>query len=397
MNKISARLGRVEYAIRDIILHAREYQKKGNKLLYLNIGDPVAFDFKTPIHIKNALIDALNDNNDYYTESEGWPELRQSIVNKESGRKGLDLTSSDILVTNGVSEGLDMVMGSIIEEKDEILLPGPYYPPYSSYAKFYGASIKEFKILDNGHPDIDDVRKKINEKTKAICLINPSNPTGEIFDLKGLQSIIDIASENNLYIICDEIYDEIVFDDAFYAIGRVAKDAPVILLNGFSKTYCMTGLRCGYICMNNSSRQLDPLRENIFKLSRVRIASNFPVQIAANAALNGPQDHIPKMVQKLKKRRDLVTKRLNEFEGVSCRKPKGAFYVFPKIDLDNKWQSDLDFVLDMLNSTGVLTVHGSGFGTSGSNHFRIVYLPQESELDEAMNKMSLFLQGKIGN
>lgn len=397
MNKISARLGRVEYAIRDIILHAREYQKKGNKLLYLNIGDPVAFDFKTPIHIKNALIDALNDNNDYYTESEGWPELRQSIVNKESGRKGLDLTSSDVLVTNGVSEGLDMVMGSIIEEKDEILLPGPYYPPYSSYAKFYGASIKEFKILDNGHPDIDDVRKKINEKTKAICLINPSNPTGEIFDLKGLQSIIDIASENNLYIICDEIYDEIVFDDAFYAIGRVAKDAPVILLNGFSKTYCMTGLRCGYICMNNSSRQLDPLRENIFKLSRVRIASNFPVQIAANAALNGPQDHIPKMVQKLKKRRDLVTKRLNEFEGVSCRKPKGAFYVFPKIDLDNKWQSDLDFVLDMLNSTGVLTVHGSGFGTSGSNHFRIVYLPQESELDEAMNKMSLFLQGKIGN
>lgn len=397
MNKISARLGRVEYAIRDIILHAREYQKKGNKLLYLNIGDPVAFDFKTPIHIKNALIDALNDNNDYYTESEGWPELRQSIVNKESGRKGLDLTSSDILVTNGVSEGLDMVMGSIIEEKDEILLPGPYYPPYSSYAKFYGASIKEFKILDNGHPDIDDVRRKINEKTKAICLINPSNPTGEIFDLKGLQSIIDIASENNLYIICDEIYDEIVFDDAFYAIGRVAKDAPVILLNGFSKTYCMTGLRCGYICMNNSSRQLDPLRENIFKLSRVRIASNFPVQIAANAALNGPQDHIPKMVQKLKKRRDLVTKRLNEFEGVSCRKPKGAFYVFPKIDLDNKWQSDLDFVLDMLNSTGVLTVHGSGFGTSGSNHFRIVYLPQESELDEAMNKMSLFLQGKIGN
>lgn len=397
MNKISARLGRVEYAIRDIILHAREYQKKGNKLLYLNIGDPVAFDFKTPIHIKNALIDALNDNNDYYTESEGWPELRQSIVNKESGRKGLDLTSSDVLVTNGVSEGLDMVMGSIIEEKDEILLPGPYYPPYSSYAKFYGASIKEFKILDNGHPDIDDVRRKINEKTKAICLINPSNPTGEIFDLKGLQSIIDIASENNLYIICDEIYDEIVFDDAFYAIGRVAKDAPVILLNGFSKTYCMTGLRCGYICMNNSSRQLDPLRENIFKLSRVRIASNFPVQIAANAALNGPQDHIPKMVQKLKKRRDLVTKRLNEFEGVSCRKPKGAFYVFPKIDLDNKWQSDLDFVLDMLNSTGVLTVHGSGFGTSGSNHFRIVYLPQESELDEAMNKMSLFLQGKIGN
>jgi aspartate/methionine/tyrosine aminotransferase len=291
-----------------------------------------------------------------------------------------------------------MVMGSIIEEKDEILLPGPYYPPYSSYAKFYGASVKEFQILDDGAPDVDDIQKKINEKTKAICLINPSNPTGEVFDLKGLKSIIDIASENNIYIICDEIYDEIVFDnDAFCPIGRVAKDAPVILLNGFSKTYCMTGLRCGYICMNRGSRQLDPLRESIFKLARVRIASNFPVQIAANAALNGPQDHINEMLQKLHKRRNLVTKRLNELDGVSCKIPKGAFYVFPKIELDNKWHNDLDFVLDMLNSTGVLTVHGSGFGAIGSGHFRIVYLPQENELDEAMDKISLFLQGKRKN
>ena len=384
----------MEYAIRDIILHAREYQKTGKKILYLNIGDPVAFDFKTPLHIKNALIDALNNDYDYYTDSEGWPDLRQSIVEKESNKKGLDLTSSDVLVTNGVSEGLDMVMGSIIEENDEILLPGPYYPPYSSYAKFYGANISEFKILDDGKPDVDDIRKKITNKSRAICIINPSNPTGEVFDLKSLQSIIDIASENDLYIICDEIYDEIVFDDPFYGIGKVAKDAPVILLNGFSKTYSMTGLRCGYICMNNGSRQLDSLRKNIFKLARVRIASNFPVQIAANAALNGPQNHINEMVQKLQKRRDFVFKRLNEFNGVYCKKPKGAFYLFPEIDLQNRWKSDLEFVIEMLNSTGVLTVHGSGFGTSGSNHFRVVYLPEESILEEAMDKIDLFLKKK---
>ncbi len=396
MIKISERLGRVEYAIRDIILHAREYQKTGKKILYLNIGDPVAFDFKTPLHIKNALIDALNNDYDYYTDSEGWPDLRQSIVEKESNKKGLNLTSSDVLVTNGVSEGLDMVMGSIIEENDEILLPGPYYPPYSSYAKFYGANISEFKILDDGKPDVDDIRKKITNKSRAICIINPSNPTGEVFDLKSLQSIIDIASENDLYIICDEIYDEIVFDDPFYGIGKVAKDAPVILLNGFSKTYSMTGLRCGYICMNNGSRQLDSLRKNIFKLARVRIASNFPVQIAANAALNGPQNHINEMVQKLQKRRDFVFKRLNEFNGVYCKKPKGAFYLFPEIDLQNRWKSDLEFVIEMLNSTGVLTVHGSGFGTSGSNHFRVVYLPEESILEEAMDKINLFLKKKNG-
>ncbi len=395
MIKISERLGRVEYAIRDIILHAREYQKTGRKIIYLNIGDPVAFDFKTPAHIKNALIDALNHDNDYYTDSEGWPDLRQSIVEKESGKKGLDLTFEDVLVTNGVSEGLDMVMGSIVEEKDEILLPGPYYPPYSSYAKFYGGNIVEFKILNDGTPDIDDIRKKITGRSKAICLINPSNPTGEVFDLKGLKSIVDVASENNLYIICDEIYDEIVFDDAFSCVGNVAKDAPVVLLNGFSKTYSMTGLRCGYICMNNSSRQLDSLRHNIFKLARVRIASNFPVQIAANAALNGPQDHILKMRQKLQSRRDLVVKRLGEIDGVHCKKPKGAFYVFPQIDLQNRWKSDLEFVVEMLNSTGVLTVHGSGFGVNGSNHFRVVYLPHETILEEAMDKIDIFLKKKL--
>jgi alanine-synthesizing transaminase len=395
--KISERLGRVEYAIRDIILHAREYQKTGRKIIYLNIGDPVAFDFKTPAHIKNALIDALNHDNDYYTDSEGWPDLRQSIVEKESGKKGLDLTLEDVLVTNGVSEGLDMVMGSIVEEKDEILLPGPYYPPYSSYAKFYGGNTVEFKILNDGTPDIDDIRKKITGRSKAICLINPSNPTGEVFDFKSLKSIVDIASENNLYIICDEIYDEIVFDNAFSCIGNVAKDAPVVLLNGFSKTYSMTGLRCGYICMNNSSRQLDSLRHNIFKLARVRIASNFPVQIAANAALNGPQDHIMKMRQKLQSRRDLVVKRLGEIDGVHCKKPKGAFYVFPQIDLQNRWKSDLEFVIEMLNSTGVLTVHGSGFGINGSNHFRVVYLPHESILEEAMDKINIFLKKKIVN
>jgi alanine-synthesizing transaminase len=393
--KISERLGRVEYAIRDIILHAREYEKTGKKIIYLNIGDPVAFDFKTPLHIKNALIDALIHDNDYYTDSEGWSELRQSIVEKESGKKGLDLTPSDVLVTNGVSEGLDMVMGSIIEENDEILLPGPYYPPYSSYAKFYGANVNEFKIFNDGTPDIDDIQKKITSRSRAICLINPSNPTGEAFDSKSLQSVVDIASENNLYLICDEIYDEIVFDDTFYGIGKVANDAPVILLNGFSKTYSMTGLRCGYLCMNNRSRQLDSLRQNIFKLARVRIASNFPVQIAANAALNGPQDHISEMVQKLQKRRDLVVKRLNDLDGVYCKKPKGAFYVFPEIDLQNKWKSDQQFVIDMLNSTGVLTVHGSGFGISGSNHFRIVYLPHEYLLEEAMDKIDLFLKNKI--
>ncbi|MDR4490078.1 MAG: aminotransferase class I/II-fold pyridoxal phosphate-dependent enzyme [Candidatus Nitrosocosmicus sp.] len=390
--RVSDRISRVEYAIRDIMLHAREYQKTGKDLMYLNIGDPVAFDFKTPNHIKSALSDALANDNDYYTDSEGWISLRNSIVTKENDRKGLELTSDDVLVTNGVSEGLDMVMGSIVEEGDHVLLPGPYYPPYSSYAKYYGGSISEFEIYDDGTPNIDDIKSKISPKSKAICIINPNNPTGEVFSQKSLKSMVDIAAENDLYVICDEIYDEIVFDGQFSGIGGVSNDAPVVLLNGFSKTYLMTGLRCGYVCMNNKSRQLDPLRQNIFKLARVRIASNFPVQIAADAALNGPQDHLPVMVHKLKKRRDLVFKRLNEIKGLYCRKPKGAFYMFPQIDLGNKWKSDLEFVIELLNSTGVLTVHGSGFGDLGKNHFRIVYLPQEEILEKSMNKIEVFMK-----
>lgn len=393
--KISDRISRVEYAIRDIILLAREYQRTGKKIMYLNIGDPVAFDFKTPMHIKKALMDALLNDYDYYTDSEGWPQLRQSIVQKEKGRKGLDISSEDVLVTNGVSEGLDMVMGSIIENGDEVLLPGPYYPPYSSYAKYYGGKIIEFGLLGDGTPDIDDIRKKISPKSKAICIINPNNPTGDVFDLKSLKSIVDIAAENDLYVICDEIYDEIVFEGKFDGIGQISNDAPVVLLNGFSKTYLMTGLRCGYVCMNASSRQLDPLRQNIFKLARVRIASNFPVQIAANAALTGPQDHMAGMVHKLKKRRDLVYRRLKEMDILECSKPRGAFYMFPKIDLGNKWKNDLEFVIDLLNSTGVLTVHGSGFGKNGSGYFRIVYLPQEEVLEESMDKIDSFIKKKI--
>lgn len=389
--KISDRTRQVEYAIRDIIQYAREYQKTGKELIYLNIGDPVQFDFKTPEHIKNALINAVRNDENYYTDSEGLPELRTAIKEKEE-KKGLALDINDILVTNGVSEGLDMTMASIVEPGSEILMPGPHYPPYASYVKFYGGTVAEFKIQDDGKPDIDYLRSKLSPKSRAICILNPNNPTGEVFDAKSLQQIIDIAAEHNLYIICDEIYDKIVFDDTFSGIGKLSKDLPIILLNGFSKVYLMTGWRCGYICMNSNCKELDDLRVNIPKLARVRISTNLPVQIAAVEALRGPQEHIPQMVHKLKNRRDYIVKRLNAINGITCNLPRGAFYVFPKIDLGTRWKNDKDFVLDLLNNTGILTVHGSGFGhTFGSNHFRIVYLPHEEILENAMNKMESFM------
>ena len=393
--KVSDRISNVEYAIRDITLHARQYEKAGKKIIYLNIGDPVKYDFPTPDHIKKALIDAVTSNFNYYADSEGILELRQAIVKKES-QKGLSITVEDVLVTNGISEGLDMVTASIVEPNSEILMPGPYYPPYASYVKFYGGKPIEFKITEDGTPDLDDIKSKITPKTRALCVINPNNPTGEVFDRKSLKQLIDVASEHDIYIICDEIYDRLVFDKEFTGIGKVAKDAPVILLNGFSKVYLMTGWRCGYVCMNSDCPKLDNIRNNIPKLARVRIATNLPVQKAAVAALEGPQGYIAQTVTKLKKRRDLVVKRLNEIDGISCKLPNGAFYTFPKI-LHNGWKDDKDFVLDLLDKTGILTVHGSGFGELGKGHFRIVYLPNEQVLEQAMDKLAGFVNTRNRN
>jgi len=393
--KVSNRISNVEYAIRDITLHAKQYEKAGKKIIYLNIGDPVKYDFPTPDHIKQALIDAVNSNFNYYADSEGILELRQAIVKKES-QKGLSISVEDVLVTNGISEGLDMLTASIVEPNSEILMPGPYYPPYASYVKFYGGKPIEFKITEDGTPDLDDIKSKITPKTRALCVINPNNPTGEVFDSKSLKQLIDVASEHDIYIICDEIYDRLVFDKEFTGIGKVAKDAPVILLNGFSKVYLMTGWRCGYLCMNSDCQKLENIRNNIPKLARVRIATNLPVQKAAVAALEGPQEYIAQTVTKLKKRRDLVVKRLNEIDGISCKLPNGAFYTFPKI-LHNGWKDDKDFVLDLLDKTGILTVHGSGFGESGKGHFRIVYLPDEQVLEQAMDKLTDFVNTRNRN
>jgi len=388
--KVSKKVAGVEYAIRDIVESARKVQQKGMQVDYLNIGDPVQFGFQPPDNVRQALIDAINKGENFYSSSEGLLELRQEIAKKENA-KGLSISSEEILVTNGVSEGLDMVISSIVEDGDEVLLPGPYYPPYASYVRLHGGIPVEFAVdLNNSTPDIDDIKSKITSKTVAICLISPNNPTGVVFNEKSLKDLVDIANQHNLYIICDEIYDQIIFDEKFVGIGKVAGDSPVIVLNGFSKVHLMSGWRIGYIAFNQSSK-LDALRENLPKLARVRIATSLPVQHAALESLRGPQDYIETFVSEIKKRRDLVVKRLNEMPGLSCPNPKGAFYAFPKIE-DNKFGTDKEFVTKLLESKGVLTVHGSGFGEKyGSGHFRLVYLPSLQVLDSAMNKIEEFV------
>ncbi|RNJ79468.1 MAG: aminotransferase class I/II-fold pyridoxal phosphate-dependent enzyme [Nitrosopumilus sp. H8] len=382
--KISKKVAGVEYAIRDIVVAARKVQQRGVKIDYLNIGDPVQFGFQPPENVRQALIDAVNRGENYYSASEGLEELREAIAKKESA-KGLDVSADDILVTNGVSEGLDMVISSIVEDGDEVLLPGPYYPPYASYVRLHGGIPVEFAI-EGPTPDVDDIRSKITERTVAICLINPNNPTGAVLGADQLKRLVDVANEHKLYIICDEIYDQILYNDTFAGIGSIAGDSPVILLNGFSKVHLMSGWRIGYIAFNRSPG-LEEIRKNLPKLARVRIACSLPVQHAALESLSGPQDYVSKFVSALRVRRDLVVRRLDEIPGISCPVPGGAFYAFPRID--PKLGTDKEFVTGLLEKKGVLTVHGSGFGKRyGSGHFRLVFLPEPHILESAMDKIA---------
>lgn len=396
--KVTKRASNIEYAIRDVIVHTKDLIKNGKKIYYLNIGDPAAFDFKTPPSLKEALCNAIAKEDNYYSPSEGLPELRQAVANKEKKINNVDISPDDVLVTEGISEGIQMLLGAIVEKGDEILFPGPTYPPYISYTKFFDGKPVSYETIEKEgwQPNIDDLRSKITEKTRAIVIINPNNPTGSVYDRKTIKEILDIAGEHDLPVFSDEIYDQLTYEKPFVSAANVTKDVPVVGLNGFSKVYQMTGWRLGYMYFKSEGNQLDALKDGVEKECRIRICANTPVQIAATAALNGPQDFVKDIVERLRQRRDFSWKRLNEIEGISTTKPEGAFYIFPKIEgIGKRWKDDMDFVVSLLKETGVLIVNGSGFDpVYGKDHARIVFLPPIEELEEAFNCLEQFMKKK---
>ncbi|MCW4006497.1 MAG: aminotransferase class I/II-fold pyridoxal phosphate-dependent enzyme [Candidatus Bathyarchaeota archaeon] len=396
--KVTRRVQSIEYAIRDVIPYADELVAQGKDIYYLNVGDPPAFDLDTPQHIKDALRNALEKGNNSYSPSEGLPELREAIARKEKRVNQISLNAQDILVTEGVSEGIQMLLAALIEKGDEILFPAPTYPPYVSYTRFFDGTPVPYKTVEeNGwQPDLDDLRNKITSKTRALVITNPNNPTGALYSRKLVKEMVDIAAEHDLLIISDEIYDQITFSDDFASAAHLAKDLPVVGLNGFSKTYQMTGWRLGYMYFKAPNGELDELKDAVEKECRIRLSANTPVQKAGVAALDGSQDHIKQVVQTLRERRDYAWKRLNEIDGVSCAKPEGAFYIFPKIHgVGSTWKTDLDFVVDLLKQTGVLIVNGSGFDpVYGAGHARAVFLPPIETLEQALNAMEDFIKSK---
>ena len=399
MIQASKRSDGVSYAIREVIVPANKLKKQGIKVLHLNIGDPNKYDFDTPQHMKDALYNAAKAGHNGYSPSEGDLELRKEIVNREKNRNQITYDIDDVCITTGVTEALQTLINASLDPGDELLIPGPTYPQYSLITQFMDAKPISYRCIENEgwRPDVDHIRKNMSDQTKGIVIINPNNPTGALYPTNTIQEIIDIAGEYNIPIISDEIYDDIVFDHKQKATASLTKDVPVVTFNGFSKVYLCPGWRVGYTLFHHNG-ELDAIQDAFMRIARSRLCANSVCQHACISALQGPQDHIKEMNDKLRKRRDFSYKRLNEIEGISTAKPEGAFYIFPKIEAlqEGKWKDDKEFVIDLLQEAHVLVVHGSGFcSTYGKDHFRAVILPQMETLEQAFNKLENFMKKRI--
>ncbi|MGA2000421.1 MAG: aminotransferase class I/II-fold pyridoxal phosphate-dependent enzyme [Terriglobales bacterium] len=386
------RLENVRYAIRDLAVLADEMAKTGKKILPLNIGDPLKFDFATPPHMIEATHKAMRDGHNGYAPSLGVDEGIQAIAG-EAERRGIRNVQS-IFITAGVSEGVELCLTSLCNTGEDVLTPAPEYPLYSAVLAKIESPINAYYLDEenNWEPNVEEMASKITPKTRGIVVINPNNPTGAVYSRQTLEAICDLARRRNLVIFADEIYDKLILDDGVehISLASLAPDVPVITFSGLSKPYLAPGWRIGWAICSGPKHALKPYIEGVHKLLRARLCCNAPMQYAIKPALEGPQDHVKEMNGKLRRRRDLTVKWANCTPRVSCVPPKGTFYAFPKLDIPG---DDLDFVKGVLTEKQVLVVHGSGFGQKpGTKHFRIVFLPDEQTLAKAYAGMADYLR-----
>jgi alanine-synthesizing transaminase len=387
----ASRLDNVRYAIRDLACIAEEVTFQGHKILPLNIGDPITFDFATPPHLIEAVYKAMKDGKNGYAGSSGIKEALTSIRD-EAARKGIT-NIQDVFVTSGVSETVDICLTALLNPGEDILTPCPDYPLYSAVLAKLGIGLNAYYLneADGWQPDLADIKSKITARTRGLVLINPNNPTGSVCSRKMLEQIADLAREHNLVIFSDEIYDKLILDDDEHiAMAAVAPDVPVVTFGGLSKNYLAPGWRIGWGILSGDAAAVKPYQEGINRLLRARLCANHPEQYAIKAALEGPQDHLTEVRRKMRSRRDLTVEWCNSTPRVSCVSPRGAFYAYPSIDIP---EGDDVFVTELVRQKHVLVVHGSGFGQRpGTRHFRIVFLPDEATLTKAYTSIADFLR-----
>ena len=388
--RTAKRVDRFTYAIRNIVAEAKKVEATGKTVRYLNIGDPNQFGFLTPPHLIEAVATAMRDGHNGYTPSAGIAEAREAAA-ADFASRGVNVSADRVLITSGTSEGIELALTGIVDEGEEVLVPSPTYPLYTAVLAKIGAHPVYYRTDHTNEwlPDLDHLHRAITPKTRALVVIDPNNPTGALYPDATRRALIAIAEAHGLVILADEVYGDLSYDGAVAPMAALDNDAPIISYSSLSKAYLAPGWRAGWMAVGRSPR-LDPALAAIKKLADGRLCSPGPMQFAVTAALTGDRSHQVAFRRQLRERAELTTRRMNAIPGMSCVAPKSAFYAMPKVELP-PGKTDVDFVLGLLRSTGVLCVYGSGFGTAPEDgFFRIVFLASPGELDAVYNDVDQF-------
>lgn len=390
--RAAKRVSCVEYAIREIDALARELERRGRRVIRLNIGDPVAYGLQPPEELRRLLAQAVEEGYNFYSPSEGLWELREAIAERERRVWGVDVPPENVLVTAGVSEGISMLMAALIEEGDEVLLPSPCYPVYVPYVRLYGGVPRFYRIVEEGGAWRlgDDPQKLVTPRTKAVVIINPHNPTGAVLSEGEVRELVQAAASVGACVVSDEIYDELVLEGSYRSTAAVAKDAPLIVLNGFSKRWLVTGWRLGYMYFHGS--ELEEVEDAVVKSARTRLCPPTPAQRAASLFLQREDAFIKQLRREVRERRDFFIRLVGEVPGLKLTRPLGAFYAYPRLAVEGDWGSDYSFAKALLEEEGVVVVHGAGFYDYMSGRFRIVFLPPREVMEEAVERIARFIR-----
>ncbi len=393
----SHKLANVLYDIRGPVLdEAKRLEAQGHRIIKLNIGNPQPFGFETPPEILVEVVRNLPTSQGY-SDSQGLVSARTAIVQHYQER-GIDITDvDDVWLGNGVSELIQVALNALLDEGDEVLIPAPDYPLWTAATSLSGGKPVHYLCDESSGwmPDIEDMRSKITKRTKAIVIINPNNPTGAVYTPEVLRKIADLAVEHGLIVMADEIYDKILYDDAVHTtFAVIAPDVFTITFNGLSKAYRLAGFRSGWMVMTGPRRHAASYIEGISMLTNMRLCANVPAQHAIQTALGGRQSIRDLVLPggRLLEQRDAAVNTLHSIPGVTCVEPKGALYVFPRLDPEvYPIVDDRKFVLDFLRAERVLVVQGTGFNWPTPDHLRIVTLPWAADLVEAIERLGNFL------
>ena len=394
----SNKLANVFYDIRGPVLDAaKRMEEEGHRILKLNIGNPKPFGLDAPEEIIQDVIYNLPDS-EGYCDSKGLFSARKAIMQYTQQKKIPNVGLEDIIIGNGVSELIVMCMQGLLNNGDEVLVPAPDYPLWTGAVSLAGGKAVHYLCDEQSdwYPDLDDIRNKVTDRTRAMVIINPNNPTGAIYPDEILEGMLQIARENNLIVFSDEIYDKILFDGVTHtSTASLADDLLIITFNGLSKNYRLAGFRSGWMIISGAKHKARDYIQGLEMLATMRLCANVPSMHAIQTALGGYQS-INELILpggRLREQRDTAWKIINDIPGISCVKPKGALYLFPKIDLDiHKIHDDQQLVQDFLIQEKILLVEGTAFNWKQPDHFRIVFLPRADEIEDAMNKFGHFIE-----